>query len=478
MRYSREHKEATRRRIIASAADVVRGGGLANASIERIAAAAGVTHGAVYGHFANRDALLAAAIQAAEADLRAPAGSPEALIERYLADPASGAASLLAILAADMPHVAPATRAAFDAELRHLLGALEAAGDPAGTGFARLALMVGGLVLARGTGDADLASRTLEACRRTTRLLPAALAAPPSAATNRFAGKPDFGAADPLPRRVTLAGGTRVAHVDAGAGRPIVFINSISFTAYCWRNVIAHLGAHARCLAPDLPGSGASGPSPRGYRVFDQIDLLEAWLDAIGLERDVVLVGHEWGATMGFELARRRPARIAGIVHLGATLNGTADMYPPLWSGWHRRLREPGGEALLLDDDRMIDRQLSRGTLRRLAPDVAAAYRAMWPRHGESRLPLLRLVQDMPIDGEPEDVAALVAADMRFMATSPIPKLFLRITPGWRRYDPDLPAIRAWPNQIERDLPGVLLAMEDMPDALASAVLDFVERLT
>jgi haloalkane dehalogenase len=476
MRYSRQHKEATRQRLIDAAADVLRSAGLAGASIERIAAAAGVTHGALYKHFPNKDALLQAALPAAEAEFRAEARTPTALIERYLGAPAGAPPSLFAALAGEMSHASPAARDSFETELRHLLAALEVSGDPAGTGFTRLALLVGGLVLARGVNDPDLAQRAIAACRTTALRLPALLAGEP-AAPNRFAGHPDFGALDPLPRRLTPAGPTAIAHIDAGRGRPIVFLNSIAFTSYCWRNVIAHLSRHARCLAPDLPGSGASGPSPAGYRVFAQIDLLEAWLDSLGLHEDVVIVGHEWGATIAFDLARRRPSRIAGIVHLGATLNGTSGMYPSLWAGWHRRLREAGGENLILEDDRMLDRQLNRGTLRRLEPAVTEAYRAMWPSYGPARAPLLRLVQDMPIDGAPADVAALVARDMDFMATSPLPKLFLRVTPGWRRFDPDLPAIRAWPNQTERELPGVLLPMEDVPDQLASAVLGFVEAL-
>ena len=473
MRYSRQHKEATRQRLLDAAAEVLRSAGLAGASIERIAAAAGVTHGAVYRHFPNKDALLQAALPATEAALRAASASPEALIERYLGPADHPSASLFAALAGEMPRASPAARDAFEGELRHLLGALETSADPADTGFTRLALLVGGLVLARGVNDPVLAERALAACRQTALRLPSLLAIPVPPPINRFDGATDFGADDPLPRHRMTAGGASFSYVDAGQGAPIVFLNSINFTAFCWRNVIAHLAPFARCLAPDLPGSGRSGPSPRGYRVFDQIDLLEAWLDALGLITGVTFVGHEWGATMAFDLARRRPHRVAGIVHLGATLNGTSGMYPSLWAGWHRRLREPGGESLILEDDRMLDRQLSRGTLRRLDPAVTEAYRAMWPDYGPARLPLLRLLQDMPIDGSPEDVAAMVAADMAFMAASPIAKLFLRVTPGWRRYDPDLAAIRSWPNQTERDIPGVLLPMEDVPDQLASAILGF-----
>jgi haloalkane dehalogenase len=473
MRYSREHAQATRARLVRAGAQVLRDVGLAGATVERIAAAAGLTHGAVYRHFPDRDVLLREALAEAEAPLRD--GGPEAVMARLL----EGAETppLALALAGEMPRGSQAARAAFEAEVRHLLAALQAGGEPDGTGVARLATLIGGLVLARGVTDPALAQQALAVCRRLAPGLPGLLAGTAGPRPNRFAGHEGTRAADPLPRRITQAGGLRVAHVDAGRGRPVVFLNSIAFTAYCWRNVIGLLAGHLRCLAPDLPGSGASDPAPGAMRVFDQIDAVEAWLDALGLRGGVVLVGHEWGATMAFELARRNPARVAGIVHMGATLGATPAMYPSLWAGWHRRLREPGGEGLILDDDRMLERQLQRGTLRRLDPEVAAAYRAMWPRYGTARLPLLRMVQDMPIDGAPEDVAAMVEADMAFMATVSLPKLFLHVAPGWRRFDPNLAAVRAWPEQEEREIPGVLLPMEDAPDQIASAVLDFVEAI-
>jgi haloalkane dehalogenase len=475
MRYSREHAQATRARLVEAGARVLRESGLAGATVDRIATAAGLTHGALYRHFPDRDALLREALALAEAPLRDAATSPAGLFATLL-DP-TAPTSLLAALAGEMPRASPTARAAFEDELRHLLAALQAEGEPDGTGVARLATLIGALAIARGVADPALAAQALSVCRRLAPGLPGLLAGTAGPRPNRFAGQPLQGAADPLPRRVTEAAGLRIAHVDAGAGRPVVFLNSIAFTAYCWRNVIGLLAPQARCLAPDLPGSGASGPAPGAMRVFDQVDALQAWLDALGLRRGAVLVGHEWGATMAFELARRAPARVAGIVHLGATLGATPTMYPTLWAGWHRRLREPGGEGLILDEDGMLEQQLHRGTLRRLAPEVAEAYRAMWPRYGAARLPLLRMVQDMPIDGEPADVAAMAEADMAFMAASPMPKLYLRVTPGWRRIDPHLAAIRAWPNQQEREIPGVLLPMEDAPDQIASAIADFLETL-
>ena len=74
-------------------------------------------------------------------------------------------------------------------------------------------------------------------------------------------------AADPHPRFRVRVLDTEVAFVDAGRGRPVVFVHGNPTSSYLWRNVITHLQPGARCLAPDLVGMGESGPAPDGsYR--------------------------------------------------------------------------------------------------------------------------------------------------------------------------------------------------------------------
>ncbi|OQO89466.1 hypothetical protein B1813_21245 [Saccharomonospora piscinae] len=60
----RESQELTRSRLLAAAAEVFAEVGVAGASVERIADRAGYTRGAFYGHFADKDALVAALLAA------------------------------------------------------------------------------------------------------------------------------------------------------------------------------------------------------------------------------------------------------------------------------------------------------------------------------------------------------------------------------------------------------------------------------
>ncbi|MFY1825072.1 TetR/AcrR family transcriptional regulator [Myxococcus fulvus] len=64
MRYSPEHKQATRERILAAAESLFRKEGFAGASVERVMRAAGLTVGGFYAHFASKDSLLAESVRA------------------------------------------------------------------------------------------------------------------------------------------------------------------------------------------------------------------------------------------------------------------------------------------------------------------------------------------------------------------------------------------------------------------------------
>jgi len=107
--------------------------------------------------------------------------------------------------------------------------------------------------------------------------------------------------------------GHEMAYVDAGSGRPIVFLHGNPTSSYLWRNVIPHLEPLGRCLAPDLIGMGDSDELPATsedgadgrYRFVEHRRYLDAFLEAVGAEEDVVLVIHDWGSALGFDWARR-----------------------------------------------------------------------------------------------------------------------------------------------------------------------------
>src|SRR5438094_3523435 len=61
-RYGKQHKEATRRRIIEAAGRRLKRDGIDGSGVSTLMADAGLTNGAFYAHFASKDDLVATAI--------------------------------------------------------------------------------------------------------------------------------------------------------------------------------------------------------------------------------------------------------------------------------------------------------------------------------------------------------------------------------------------------------------------------------
>ena len=283
---------------------------------------------------------------------------------------------------------------------------------------------------------------------------------------------------DAHPRRRIAVLGTEIEYVEIGSGDPIVFLHGNPTSSYLWRNVIPHLAGLGRCLAPDLAGMGGSGPSPSGgYRFADHARILDAWFEAVGADSRVTLVLHDWGSALGFHRACRHPGQIRAIAYMEALVQ------PRLWSdfpagrdGIFRALRGEKGEALALDENFFVETVLPKSILRPLADAEMEAYRSPF-RSRQSRWPTLVWARELPIEGEPEDVAEIVRHYGDWLASSPVPKLLVSAQPGALLVGRALDFCRTWPNQREVSVPGIHYIQEDAPDEIGLAIRDFVAGL-
>jgi haloalkane dehalogenase len=267
-----------------------------------------------------------------------------------------------------------------------------------------------------------------------------------------------------------------MVHVDTGQGAPVVFLHGNPTSSYLWRNVIPHVALRSRCLAPDLIGMGASGAAPSGrYRFVDHVRYLDAWFDAVGVTRDVILVLHDWGSALGFHWAHRHPERVAGLVYMEAIVR------PVTWAEWpesarkiFQAMRSPAGEEMVLQKNVFVERILPASVLRGLGEAEMSVYRRPYAVPGESRRPTLTWPREIPVEGEPADVVAVVDAYARWLATSSIPKLFVNAEPGSILTGAQREFCRAWPNQHEVTVAGTHFIQEDSPREIGEAVAAFV----
>jgi len=97
---------------------------------------------------------------------------------------------------------------------------------------------------------------------------------------------------------------------------PIVMLHGIGSGSASWVRQMETLGAAHQVLVWDAPGYGQSSHvEPASPVASDYADALSDWLDALGIER-CVLVGHSLGAIMAASFASRQAARVAGLLLL------------------------------------------------------------------------------------------------------------------------------------------------------------------
>ena len=271
---------------------------------------------------------------------------------------------------------------------------------------------------------------------------------------------------------------TEISYVDVGTGRPIVFLHGNPTSSYLWRNIIPYVAGMARCLAPDLVGMGHSGKSPsRAYRFVDHARYLDAWFDAMNLTSDATLVLHDWGSALGFHWAFRHPERVRAIAYMEAIIQARHwDDFPPGRDRMFRRLRSEEGEHLILDENYFIEVVLPRSIIRQLSEEEMDAYREPF-RERESRLPTLIWPRELPIEGEPADVTAIVTQYGNWLAQSAIPKLFISAEPGALITGRALEFCRSWPNQRETSVKGIHFIQEDAPEEIGTALASFLREL-
>jgi haloalkane dehalogenase len=87
-----------------------------------------------------------------------------------------------------------------------------------------------------------------------------------------------------------------------------------------------------------------------------------------------------------------------------------------------------------------------------------------------------QLSRELPIDGEPADVVAIVEEYGQWMATNSLPKLFVGAEPGSLLIGHAREFCRSWPNQEEIVVRGIHFVQEDSPEQIGKALATFVRR--
>ena len=276
--------------------------------------------------------------------------------------------------------------------------------------------------------------------------------------------------------------GKQIAYVEEGSGDPIVLLHGNPTSSFLWRNVIPELVESGRVIVPDLIGQGDSeklpaSEGPERYSLEVAYSYVDGLLESIGANENVTLVIHDWGTGVGFLWAMRHPAAVKGVAYMEGIVK------PVSWSDWpesavgiFKGFRSDKGEDLILNRNMFIEGVLPSSVIRPLSNTEMDAYRA--PHlETDDRQPLLNWPRQIPIEGEPKDVVALVIEYGAFMAASDIPKLFINADPGSILVGAQREFCRSWPNQQEVTVKGLHFIQEDSPIEIGQAVANWLKAL-
>ena len=193
-----------------------------------------------------------------------------------------------------------------------------------------------------------------------------------------------------------------------------------------------------------------------------------------------MVVGHDWGAVLGLDLAWRRPDVVARL----AICEGHLHPFPQ-WSdmdegsrGLFSQLRTPGeGERMVLKENFFLDVVLPAGMSHPLTDEEWAAYREPFPNPAD-RWPILRWVQQIPIEGEPAEVVRTVMQNQEFLGAPGSGCLLMYGDPGSVVAAPEV----AWVGQHAPDVRRVCVGAgthflpEDQPGAIADAIRAWLDE--
>jgi haloalkane dehalogenase len=146
-------------------------------------------------------------------------------------------------------------------------------------------------------------------------------------------GLPDF----PFQSNYRQHDGLRLAHLDEGAGAPVLFMHGEPTWSFLWRKVIPPVrDAGFRCIAPDLAGFGRSEkPTDIDFYSYDRhVAHVASLIEELDL-RGVTMVVHDWGGPIGLRLAVEHADRVDRLVIMDTGLFTGRQRMTDAWMAFH-----------------------------------------------------------------------------------------------------------------------------------------------
>ena len=209
-------------------------------------------------------------------------------------------------------------------------------------------------------------------------------------------------------------------YIDEGEGEVLLFLHGNPTWSFYYRNLIQNFQSKYRCIAPDHIGCGFSDkPQDYNYTLSTHIDNLEQLVDSLGL-KNITLVMHDWGGSIGMGLAVRQPKLIKRLV-----LFNTAAFLSLNIPFRIELCRKPVIGLLAIRCFNMFVRGVLRFGIKHkdvLTEQVRAGYLLPYNTF-KNRIGNLRFVQDIPMDSSVQSYSVLENIEKNLKQFSELPIL-------------------------------------------------------
>lgn len=273
-----------------------------------------------------------------------------------------------------------------------------------------------------------------------------------------------------------------MSYIETGSGDPVLFVHGNPTSSYLWRNVMPHVAETHRAIAVDLIGMGASGKPDIAYTFADHARYLDAFVAEMGLT-DITLVGHDWGAALAWDFARRNPDLVTRLAFMEGVLppampQPSYEAMGEEMGGLFRALQdEEQGYKMVMQDNFFVEGVLPMMISRQLGPQAMEAYGAPYGTI-ESRLPTWMWPREVPIGGSPAENVQLMSDIQSFMAETDMPVLLTYAEPGVLVPPQAVPFYSELIDDLEAVFvgQGLHFIQEDQPVAIGRAIADWLRR--
>lgn len=309
----------------------------------------------------------------------------------------------------------------------------------------------------------------------------AGYAAPTSAADNKLP-IPGVSEKRDLASKSIPVLNSQMSYLEHGSGKTVLFLHGNPTSSYLWRNVIPHVSDTHRAIAIDLIGMGGSGKPAIDYTFSDHAKYLDAFVTEMDLG-DIILVGHDWGAALAWDFARRHPDKVSRLAFMEGVLppafpQPSYEAMGEEMGGMFLAMRDPEqGRKMIMEGNMFVEQILPAMINRPIGSDAKAAYGVPYKTQ-ESRLPTWMWPREVPIGGEPSSNVKLMEDIRAFMSETDMPILLTYADPGVLVPPKAVPFYTDLIGNIETAFvgQGLHFIQEDQPDAIGRALSDWLRR--